>query len=444
MPSLLRYSLQAIFLLGFLILSLAVLLPGQILALTIHAYLIASIMGCSIICFFLSVRRVCVGAHAAAALHNGQSRRIVILPSFVPILGISTWLSVNVWSSAEPITSWIATGYLVLGIALYMLTISLVASARQLAYLPLSLTLIGTSFALVLPLMVEWKPQFRLFYLPLYSWLQAVQWNIGETVHPNVFAGALVLTVPVTLSSFAWFGKRQRWQLLRWLLLVSATLQLSMLLLSQSRGGYLAIATAITLTMLLYWPRLTYLLPLGIIGFALAIRYIGWITILNQFSSDSALGGWSGRLEIWQTSLLAISDFPFTGIGIGTFTTIIPLLYPLTFPIESYPHAHNLFLQVALDLGLPGLIAYLALLINLGAMLIVTLRRAPRHTLIHSLAIGAAGSLVGMLVHGLLDAVLWGTKLAFLPWLLFALITQLFLQAVSAPSGSEKLDNKPA
>ena len=26
-----------------------------------------------------------------------------------------------------------------------------------------------------------------------------------------------------------------------------------------------------------------------------------------------------------------------------------------------------------------------------------------------------------MLVHGILDATLWGTKLAFLPWLLYAL-----------------------
>jgi hypothetical protein len=48
--------------------------------------------------------------------------------------------------------------------------------------------------------------------------------------------------------------------------------------------------------------------------------------------------------------------------------------------------------------------------------------------MVHTLAIGAAGSLAGMLIHGLLDAVTWGTKLSFLPWLLFALITQLFLQ----------------
>jgi putative inorganic carbon (HCO3(-)) transporter len=264
--------------------------------------------------------------------------------------------------------------------------------------------------------------------LPLYDNLQSLQLNIGETVHPNILAGALVLTLPITVALSVWPDLNRRWRYLRYSFAFLAILQLGALLLSQSRGGYLAIVAALSTMILLRWPRLSYLLPVGVVGIFLLIRNIGASTLLDQFSSDSALGGWSGRLEIWQTSLTAIADFPFTGIGIGTFTTVIPLLYPLSFPIESYPHAHNLFLQVALDLGLPGLIAYLALLINLVTMLSVTLYRAPRHTMIHTLAIGAAGSLAGMLIHGLLDAVTWGTKLSFLPWLLFALITQLFLQ----------------
>jgi len=33
---------------------------------------------------------------------------------------------------------------------------------------------------------------------------------------------------------------------------------------------------------------------------------------------------------------------------------------------------------------------------------------------------------MGMQVHGLLDAVTWGNKLAFIPWLIFAQITLLY------------------
>jgi len=33
-----------------------------------------------------------------------------------------------------------------------------------------------------------------------------------------------------------------------------------------------------------------------------------------------------------------------------------------------------------------------------------------------------------MFIHGLVDAVVWGTKLAFLPWLFFALAALLWRQ----------------
>ena len=90
------------------------------------------------------------------------------------------------------------------------------------------------------------------------------------------------------------------------------------------------------------------------------------------------------------------------------------------------------FFQIGLDLGLPGLIAYLALLINLFVMVMSTLRNPHLLPLHRILTIGATGSLVGMIVHGLLDAVTWGTKLAFVPWLLYAAIVVLVIDSYPA------------
>ena len=74
--------------------------------------------------------------------------------------------------------------------------------------------------------------------------------------------------------------------------------------------------------------------------------------------------GLQGRVELWSRALYAIQDFPLTGCGLGTFRQVVHLLYPPFFvePGADLAHAHNFFLQVALDLGVPGLIAYLALL----------------------------------------------------------------------------------
>jgi O-antigen ligase len=50
---------------------------------------------------------------------------------------------------------------------------------------------------------------------------------------------------------------------------------------------------------------------------------------------------------------------------------VVPVLYPLfTVPLDSdIAHAHNIFLQTALDLGIPGLVAYLALLIEIWGII---------------------------------------------------------------------------
>jgi len=49
-------------------------------------------------------------------------------------------------------------------------------------------------------------------------------------------------------------------------------------------------------------------------------------------------------------------------------------------------------------------------------------RMARRHNENWALTAGAFAAIVGTQVHGLLDAVTWGTKLAFLPWICLALI----------------------
>ena len=65
---------------------------------------------------------------------------------------------------------------------------------------------------------------------------------------------------------------------------------------------------------------------------------------------------------MWQWGLTAIQDSLFTGVGLGAFTQVAFGLYPINVPASyDFAHAHNIFLQTVLDIGLPGLVAYLAL-----------------------------------------------------------------------------------
>jgi putative inorganic carbon (HCO3(-)) transporter len=140
-----------------------------------------------------------------------------------------------------------------------------------------------------------------------------------------------------------------------------------------------------------------------------------------------------GRVELWSRALYAIQDFPFTGPGLGAFRQVVHTLYPLFLvgPDTDMAHAHNVFLQVALDLGVPGLVAYLALV---GTGLWLAWRTArPFRTEASSgsrrdawLATGIAGSLVAFHIYGLTDAIALGAKPGVALWMLLGMVAALW------------------
>jgi putative inorganic carbon (HCO3(-)) transporter len=142
-----------------------------------------------------------------------------------------------------------------------------------------------------------------------------------------------------------------------------------------------------------------------------------------------------GRVEVWSRALYAIQDFPLTGCGLGTFRQVVPVLYPLFFagPDFDIGHAHNQFLQVALDLGLPGLIAYLALVgIALGMVWHVARSSGVAGGSRQGLALGLVGALVAFHVYGLTDAVALGAKPSVAFWLVLALAAAVWEREPSA------------
>jgi putative inorganic carbon (HCO3(-)) transporter len=192
------------------------------------------------------------------------------------------------------------------------------------------------------------------------------------------------------------------------------------------------------------WYSLIALVVLAIVlGFFVASR---WETVNtwatgNDLAADPALSlnSLEGRLEIWSRAIYGIRDFPFTGMGMNAFRKIVPVLYRLVLisPDVDIGHAHNEFLQAALDLGIPGLIAFLALYIGAFWML-ADVWRATRHPRLNierwslgtrSLALGLGGGLLAHLLYGLTDAVALGAKPGVLFWMLLGLIVGLHRQA---------------
>ncbi len=305
-----------------------------------------------------------------------------------------------------------------------------------------------------------------------------------EGFHPNYVAGALLWVIPSFLT-FSWLlltrVKDVRGLLGRGktnaviVLTIGATLwTIAIFILTQSRGGYIALALTLPVLILIALPRrwrwysLAILALLAIIlGVLLASHWEAvriWVAG-SELAADPALSINSlvGRLEIWSRAIYGIQDFPFTGMGMNTFRKVVPVLYPLfnISPEVDIGHAHNEFLQAALDLGIPGLIAFLALYIGAFWMLIRTWQsaRLNAHTassgrraavpltkpdgwfsvmgaspfadarLVQIVVLGLGGSLVAHMLWGLTDAMALGARPAFPFWVILGLISGLHQQA---------------
>jgi O-antigen ligase len=122
------------------------------------------------------------------------------------------------------------------------------------------------------------------------------------------------------------------------------------------------------------------------------------------------------RLDIWVSSLKAIEDNFFTGIGIGTFNKIIPVRYPyqtvgLSFDVSQ---SHNLFLDVAVSTGIPGLIG---LLLLFAGVVLMAARALHGDLVARLVALGVLASMTAFVVYGLTDSMAFSRPTSFIIWL---------------------------
>ena len=142
-----------------------------------------------------------------------------------------------------------------------------------------------------------------------------------------------------------------------------------------------------------------------------------------QETAVGSLSTLNFRQDLWPWAVQAISDFPFTGIGLGAFREAARRLYPLPLsPDIDFAHAHNVFLQVALDVGLPGLIAYVAILLVCVA---VAWQLAKSEQALRAISLGLLASLAAFHVYGLADTLALGSKSAVLLWAIFGLLAAM-------------------
>ena len=283
---------------------------------------------------------------------------------------------------------------------------------------------------------------------------------------PNEVGGALLWVIPVLLtlsvSGLLLFKPLQRltgWFLsilINLMLWISLFFTLAVFILTQSRTSYVALAVAIFAMLWVIFPRwlkwLSGILSLiAITAVIVVFTNHNYSLLLMNYLPDGlfnlqafSVSTLIGRFEIWYRALLAQQDFPLTGTGLNTFRYLSHWLYPYTnAPGElqrDLGHAHNEFLQAALDLGLPGLISFCAIQIGVAWMWLKSWRilnrfsarvtRQPSSDLLKitkSTLLGLGGGFFAHFLYGWIDAISLGAKPGFLFWLLAGLIASILI-----------------
>jgi O-antigen ligase len=166
----------------------------------------------------------------------------------------------------------------------------------------------------------------------------------------------------------------------------------------------------------------------AVLAVALAV-WIGPEPVVGRFQNvgqEYGLGS-ETRLSIWHDALGLLRRHPWVGTGFGTFPIAFTAVQT-TFLGKFVNHAHNDYLEIAIDLGIP---AALLLFTSVFAVLARAARRAL--TLAEpfecATALACTGSIAAILVHSLADFNLYIPANA----LLFSLILGL---AMAAPPRS--------
>ncbi len=324
-----------------------------------------------------------------------------------------------------------------LSLAAFYTVVNTVTTTRQVWQWTLLLVVLGGGIALIGLVGTNWFTDKVVNLGALYSQLPRLldgtlgPWQRG--FHPNEVGGTLAMFLPLTLA--LWWGA---WRLdaaqgwpprARTVQRVGLTgvlaVQGIVLLLTQSRTALLGLALALVALAIVRQWRLALALPLVLIGAVwLVQRWGGQLDALPGTNPANLVG----RADLWGRALLAIHDFPLAGVGLGMFRRLALLYYPF-FTIDpvlaDVGHAHNVFLQMTLDFGIFGLIAYAAVVV-LALWVLWRLYRTLAAGGLRLLVAGLGTGFVAMLLFSLLDTMMPVARPSFTLWLFLGLIVAVY------------------
>ena len=259
----------------------------------------------------------------------------------------------------------------------------------------------------------------------------------GPRLNPNEVGGLLAMMLPfaawATLSP--WLRRRSLPDQRKWAIWLRAlplggalALVLLGLLMTASRGAWLACGVAglvgglcwvtgcvsrsnLRHTGLVMGPLVVALILAVGIG---ALWLVADVIPIAQLFDPRTL---FSRLQFQRNSLTLVKDYALLGAGLDGFQMLYST-YVLLIHVGYISHSHNLFLGVAIDQGLPGLLALIWMWVLVAALVWHSIKKSRQkagQSLDSTPIVGlAALSVLILLLHGTVENALYGRGVLFL------------------------------
>lgn len=241
-------------------------------------------------------------------------------------------------------------------------------------------------------------------------------WRLGRLYYydANDLATLIATAMPLGL----YFALAHRRIILRLLALAGLLVLVVALIRSGSRGGFLAFL-AISAFILVGFTTIRartrvagLVLLLTVLGATASDQYWTQMQTIIHPHEDYNLTDDAGRVRIWKRGIGYMVDHPIVGVGMGNFPTAEGTLSAQAREREErgrgvrWGAAHNTFVQIGAELGIPGLLLFVALIVSL----FISLRRLARYaqragptgggTDVSRLSQSLTAALVGFVVGG--------------------------------------------
>ncbi len=215
--------------------------------------------------------------------------------------------------------------------------------------------------------------------------------------NPNVLGEYLLLVLP---PAAAFFLKDKPRSLSKWVYLAVTGLLFLCLILTQSRGCWLGFIVSAAIFITFYEGRWWAFIPLVlcIVPFIIPDTIVERLSSIGNMNDSST----SYRVYIWMGAIGILRHYLIGGIGMGeaAFNEVYPFF---SYNAIIAPHAHNTFLQLLVEGGLPALISFLAVIFVFLRSVHKTYIRRGKKSFSSTMQLALGAGVCGFLFQSLFD-----------------------------------------